>query len=76
MTFDMAKKVVKHYLQGLTPRDRTADDRYDPPKYANELKKQYEEDSRFRWRAASRRDSAHAGLRRRATRSATGARSA
>jgi len=37
-----AKKVVKHWLQGLTPRDRTADDRYDPPKYANELKKQYE----------------------------------
>ena len=38
-----AKKTIKHYLQGLTPRDRTADDRYDPPKYANTLKKQYED---------------------------------
>ena len=38
-----AAKKVMHYLQGLTPRDRTADDRYDPPKYANDLKKQYME---------------------------------
>ncbi len=37
------KKTIKHYLQGLTPRERTADDAVDPPKYANTLKAQYEE---------------------------------
>ena len=38
-----AQKTVKHYLQGLTPRERTADDTYDPPKYADTLKQQYED---------------------------------
>jgi len=37
------KKTVRHYAQALTPRERTADDRWDPPQYMNTLKKEYED---------------------------------
>jgi ABC-type glycerol-3-phosphate transport system substrate-binding protein len=37
------KKTVRHFAQGLTPRERTADDRWDPPAYMNTLKKEYED---------------------------------
>jgi ABC-type glycerol-3-phosphate transport system substrate-binding protein len=38
-----AKKVVRHYAQGLTPRERLETDRWDPPKAMNDMKAQYEE---------------------------------
>jgi len=38
-----AKKVVRHYAQALTPRERLETDRWDPPRVLWDVEKEYEE---------------------------------